>query len=281
MGQNGFRKGKSTIGTVAELTDDILFGINNKKYTIAAFTDLRKAFDTVSHDILGNKLHTFGFHNNIIAWLKDYLSNRKQRCKVSGITSDYLDITCGVPQGSILGPMLFLLYINDINNTLNLCKTKLYADDTVVYATHNSEPQCHELLSRDLEILLEWFNRNKLTINLDKTKLMLFATKNMQKKALFPDLEISGTKLQYVRQFNYLGVKLDNRLTFETHASECIRLVSHKLFLLAKIRKYIDKKQALTIYKSKIMPHCDYGDIFLLGLRSTGKNKGYAAKITK
>ena len=266
-GQNGFRKGRSTIGTAAELTDDILLGINNKHFTIGAFIDLRKAFDTVSHEILGSKLSKFGFHKNIIAWLSNYLSNRKQRCKVNGITSDYLDITCGVPQGSILGPMLFLLYINDINTMLNRCKTKLYADDTVVYATHINEQICHDWLCMDLKILMDWFNKNRLTINLDKTKLMLFATKNMQKKALFPQIELSGTKLQYVRQFNYLGVKLDSRLTFEMHANECLRLVSHKIFLLTKIRKYIDKKQALTIYKSKIMPYFDYGDIFLLGVQ--------------
>ena len=271
-GQNGFRKGRSTIGTVAELTDDILLGVNNKDYTIAAFVDLRKAFDTVSHEILGKKLHKFGFHDNIIAWLKNYLCNRSQRCKVNGSISNYSNITCGVPQGSILGPMLFLLYINDINTMLNRCKTKLYADDTVVYATHNSEQICYDWLCNDLEMLIEWFNNNKLTINLDKTKLMLFATKNMQKRANFPQVEISGTKLQYVRHFNYLGVKLDSRLTFEMHANECLRLVSHKIFLLTKIRKYIDKKQALTIYKSKIMPYFDYGDIFLLGVQVKTKD---------
>ena len=236
-GQNGFRKGRSTIGTVAELTDDILLGINDKNYTLAAFIDLRKAFDTVSHEILSKKMSKFGLHENIINWLKDYLRNRKQRCKVNGLTSEYQDITCGVPQGSILGPMLFLLYINDINNVLNLCKTKLYADDTVVYATNRSEAICHDWLCEDLQVLMNWLNRNKLTINLDKTKLMLFATKNMQKKANFSEVEIQGKNLQYVRQFNYLGVKLDNRVTFETHASECIRLVSHKLYLLTKIRK--------------------------------------------
>ena len=121
-------------------------------------------------------------------------------------------------------------------------------------------------------MLMEWFNINKHTINLDKTKLMLCATKNMQKKGSFYPIELSGTKLQYVRQFNYLGVKLDSRLTFESHASECIRLVSHKIFLLTKIRKYIDKRQALTIYKSKIMPYFDYGDIFLLGVQVKTRN---------
>ena len=138
---------------------------------------------------------------------------------MNGLTSGYMDITCSVPQGSILGPMVFLLYINDINNVLNLCKTKLYADDTVVYATNRDEVTCHLWLSDDLKILMECFNRNSLTINLEKTKLMLFATKNMQKKATFPKVDISGICLQYVRQFNYLGVIFDSRLNFEVHAS--------------------------------------------------------------
>ena len=138
-------------------------------------------------------------------------------------------------------------YINDINYTLNLCKTKLYADDTVVYASHQNEDVCHDWLCINLLSLLEWFNMNKLTINLDKTRLMLYGEKNMQKKAKYLDVERTGTKLQYVRQFNYLGVKLDNRLTFETRANECIRLVSHKLFLLTK-NKEIYRQETGTHY---------------------------------
>ena len=141
-----------------------------------------------------------------------------------------------------------------------------------MYATHGSEETCHDWVCKDLKVLMYWFNRNRLTINLDKTKLMLFATKNMQKKAKFTKIEINDKSLQYVRQFNYLGVKLDNRLTFELHANECIRLVSHKLYLLTKVRPFIDKKQALTIYKSKIMPYFDYGDIFLLGTQIKTKD---------
>ena len=147
--------------------------------------------------------------------------------------------------------------------------SKLYAADTVVYATNRYEATCHEWLCKDLKVLMKWFDGKRLTINLDKTKLMLFATKDMQKRAIFPDIEIKGKELQYVRQFNYLGVKLDCRLTFESHANECIRLVSHKVYLLTKVSNFVNTPQALTIYKSKTMPYFDYGDIFLFGTQVT------------
>ena len=261
--QGGFRKNKSTIVTTADLTDDIGLGLNESKYTLAAFVDLRKAFDTVNHEILINKLHDFGLHENTIAWLSNYLTGRKQLCLANSTISDTRDVVCGVPQGSILGPMLFLLYINDLENHLDHCKLKLYADDTVLYSTNVDEASAHANVKQDMNLLFEWCNKNKLTVSIKKTKLMLFGTKSMLKRAKNFNVFIGNEKLQYVNNFMYLGVKLDSLFTFELHAKECCRQVSHKNFVLSKIRRYINANQAVTIYKSMIQPYFCYGDVFL------------------
>ena len=262
--QGGFRKGRSTIATVASLTDEILLGINNREYTLASFIDLKKAFDTINHKILLKKLPYFGLNINLLQWIENYLSNRKQKCTVNGQTSSELPITCGVPQGSILGPLLFLIYVNDVSTNLLHTNVLLYADDTVIFAKHTDEQTAHLWVSQDLALLQNWCNRNQLTVNLSKTKLMLFGSKNMLKNGAKLDISMSGTKLQYVKHFNYLGMRLEDTLTFELHAAETIRMVAHKLFLLARIRKYITIGQSIAIYRSKIVPYFDYGDIFLI-----------------
>ena len=179
-------------------------------------------------------------------------------------TSSELYIKCGVPQGSIIGPLLFLLYINDLHKVLNCTKYCLYADDTVLYMSDSDVNNAHAGLQHDLNGLNEWCELNRVTINAKKTKLMLFGTNNMLKRARFPNTSIGNNNLLYVKIFNYLGVKLDCKLNFENHAKECLRLVSHKLYMLTKVRSYITNDQALTIYKSKILPYFDYGDIFYL-----------------
>ena len=271
--QGGFRKNNSTISTTAKFIDDILLGMNEKQYTVATFIDLKKAFDTINHDILIRKLPHFGINDNIVIWVKNYLTNRKQKCTVNGKTSSNLSISCGVPQGSILGPLLFLLFINDLDQELLHSKVLLYADDTVLYASHTQEDFAHLWVSEDLGVLLKWCINNKLTININKTKNMLFGTRNMLKRGVRNDILINGTKVQYVNHFNYLGIKLDSSLTFELHATECLRMVAHKLYLLGRMRKYISTEQAITIYKSKIVPYFDYGDIFLMSITSKTKQK--------
>ena len=261
--QGGFRKGRSTISTVAELTDDISLGVNNREYTIASFIDLKKAFDTINHNILLQKLPSFGLNIVIINWIQNYLSNRKQKCSVNGMTSEERDIICGVPQGSILGPLLFLLYVNDLGINLLHSNVLLYADDTVLFANHKDERIAQIWVQTDLELLSKWCNRNQLTINLAKTKLMLFGTRNMLKHCTKIDIEIDNQNLQYVKQFNYLGIKLEDTLTFELHAAETMRMVSYKLYLLSRVRKYITIGQSIAVYKSKVVPYFDYGDIFL------------------
>ena len=162
--------------------------------------------------------------------------------------------------------MLFLMFINDIDTNLVHSNALLYADDTVIYAKHKDDIVAHLWMSEDLNVICEWCQRNQLTINQKKTKVMLFGTRNMLKKCSYHDTFIKGFKLQYVTHFNYLGIKLDNSLTFEQHASETIRMVAHKLYLLSKVRKYINIQQAITIYRSMTVPYFDYGDIFLINI---------------
>ena len=264
--QGGFRKGRSTISTVATLTDDLLTGFNNKKYSIATFIDLKKAFDTINHDILIKKLPHFGMNIDIINWLSNYLTNRAQKCTVNGLSSRERPIRCGVPQGSILGPLLFLMFINDIDSSFVHSNVLLYADDTVIYATHEDELSAHLWMSEDLNVLCKWCHKNQLTINLKKTKVMIFGTRNMLKHSRKCDTIMNGSILQYVNHFNYLGIKLESTLTFEKHACETIRMVAHKLFLLSRVRKYVNIQQAITIYRSMIVPYFDYGDIFLCNI---------------
>ena len=167
----------------------------------------------------------------------------------------------------------FLMYVNDVSTNLLHTKVLLYADDTVIFARHKDEGMAHLWVSHDLILLQEWCNRNQLTINLSKTKLMLLGTKNMLKRGTKLDISLSGTKLQYVKHFNYLGMKLEDTLSFEWHATETMRMVAHKLYLLSKIRKYITIGQAIAIYKAKVVPYFDYGDIFLMNINQKAIDK--------
>ena len=172
-----------------------------------------------------------------------------------------------------MGPLLFLIYVNDVSTNLLHTNVLLYADDTVIFARHTNERTAHLWVSADLNLLYNWCRRNQLTINLSKTKLMLFGTKNMLKHGSKFDTDLSGEKLQYVKQFNYLGMKLEDTLTFELHAADTMRMVAHKLNLLSRIRKYIKIGQSIAIYKSKVVPYFDYGDIFLKNVSQKSLDK--------
>ena len=163
--QFGFRKNHSTTDSIATLVDNILHSVNDGKVTLAAFIDFKKAFDTVNHNILLEKLFYMGIRGPLLTWIKHYLSNRIQRTICNGKLSGTNDIVSGVPQGSILGPLFFLVYVNDLKNVLFGKNYQLYADDTVIYSTNNSFEGANNDLQNILDKFGVWCSENALTVN--------------------------------------------------------------------------------------------------------------------
>ena len=256
--QGGFRRGHSTVSTIADLTDDLFRNINEGRTTIAAFVDLRKAFDTVNIHILIDKLQCAGIRGNVLKWCKNYLSNRSQCTFVNGVKSDLQSITCGVPQGSVLGPLFFLIYVNDIQGAVENCGIKLYADDTVLYQSGVNVDEARGKLQKSVTEFKNWCDINALTINASKTKLMAFASRSRVKKCKNVDVRIGGKKLKIVPYFKYLGLTLDPTLNYGKHIASVTRLICYKMTLLAKLKKYLNANSALLIYKTMLLPYFDY-----------------------
>ena len=264
--QGGFRPNHSTTSTTAYFLNDLYTAMNDKQVSIAVFIDAMKAFDTVDHKILLKKLKHFGIIGKNYKWIESYLTDRKQCTVANDIISSEKVVTCGVPQGSVCGP-LFLLYINDITSSLKNCKVSLYADDTVLYITHHDIQVALGLLQQDLDSLYAWCKKNKVTINCKKTKYCVFGMKSIIKQSRNVDtiISLNDIVLNRVCSYKYLGFILDDRLNFNKHISELCKIITHKLYLLAKIRKYLTKSACITVFKTMILPLFEYGDILYEG----------------
>ena len=224
------------------------------------FIDLKKAFDTVDTSILVKKLELAGLRDEVLEWCISYLTNRYQCTIANNVTSNRMPVVCGVPQGSVLGPLFFLIYINDMLPALeNTGKVKLYADDTVIYHSGITVDQIMGESQNSLDKFSNWCSKNKLTINTRKTKLMVFGTRERVKRSKKACLYVNNDKLQMVPSFKYLGVLLDSTLTYNLHIKSLIRSILHKV--LAKVKTYLKDEVALQIYKSMILPFLDYADV--------------------
>ena len=180
--QYGFRKNRSTELAIIELVNKITKEIDHGKYTIGIFLDLSKAFHTIDHKILISKLEYYGIRGIARLWFENYLTNRKQIVKYKQIMSSEMIVQTGVPQGSILGPLLYILYINDIQNCSDIASMLLFADDTNLFYSHSCLKTLNETLQTEVEKIAEWLNTNKLSINTSKTKFILFRSSKKKKK---------------------------------------------------------------------------------------------------
>ena len=228
---------------------------------MAAFIDLKKAFDTVDLRILLDKLNQAGIRNGTLQWCKNYLSGRVQRTVANNSTSDQLPVTCSVPQGSVLGPLFFLVFINDLDRALTNCNLKLYADDSVIYVSGLDVNDAVAQLQTNLDKFSKWCRVNKLTINTKKPKLMVFGSRSKVKRAKNIKIKLAGDRLKKVPTYKYLGLVLDSTLNYNHHISYVIRTVLYKLMMLAKLKKYMNDDVALQIYRSMLLPYLDYADV--------------------
>ena len=257
--QFGFRKRYSTSHALIETVDSIRRLVDEGNYVMGLFVDLTKAFDTVNHEILLYKMNNYGIRGHANNFFGSYLSNRKQYMSVNGTESKLSSINCGVPQGSVLGPILFLLYINDIYRALKDCKINLFADDTCVFV---SDPSMKDLMTKSknqLSNLYKWCVSNKLTMNSTKTCYIIFHTKNKRKYLNITKMETTDICIERVFSVKYLGVILDSLLTWKDHINYvCGKLLKY-FGIFNHIKTFVSKSIARQLYFAFVYSTISYG----------------------
>lgn len=244
---------------------DINFSMNQNHYTLCAFVDYRKAFDCVNFEILISKLIDIGVSHRNIKWFENYFENRTQSVKASGHISECLPVSCGVPQGSVHGPLMFLIYVNDLPNLRISGNILMYADDVALYISGPNLSDLKLKFMNDLQLLSNWSNFNRLSINFTKPKFMCFSSRGLLRRITIPNaLAIdSSHNIDYVPNYSYLGVLLDPELNFEVTAKEVVKRVNHKLYLLSLIRKNLPTFGAILLYKTMVLPYFNYSNFLL------------------
>ena len=248
--QYGFRKARNTTQAIFRLTSDLLNTFHEKSYTVALFLDLSKAFDTINREILVHKLLIYGFRGVTNSFLSSYLSERKQYVDIGNFKSGIEFINHGVPQGSVLGPLLFNIYINDIVNVGD-AKKILFADDAVFYVTEGSLDMCIIKIKQLIKELTVWLDNNKLVANVKKTKLMLVTPRPFDH---LPDVYFNGSKLEWVSNIKYLGVVIDNKLSFIPQATEIFKKISKMHGVFYSLSSLVPKTTLVTLYNSLVYP---------------------------
>ena len=258
--QYGFRKKHSTKLSLINLINTLLKSLDEGKITLGIFIDFKKAFDTINHSILLKKMAHYGVRGIPLQWFSSYLSNRSQLLCYNGITSKGKKITYGVPQGSVLGPTLFLMFINDLPNATSFFHFRLFADDSNIFHTFDVGQKVinMEEVNTNLRKVQRWCNVNKITINLKKTNYMIIMGKR-QAVSVNGTLKVANTNIEEVSVASFVGIQIDIHLTWTAHIQMVNKCVRQKVGILFKIRHFVPKYILVLLYKSFIQPHMSYG----------------------
>ena len=257
--QSGFRPGYSTLSALIQMCDDWFNKMDNGELTGVVFLDIQKAFDSIDHNILLKKLKFYRISQIELKWFQSYLIDRYQQCQINGFLSKKGKIICGVPQGSILGPLLFLVYINDLPNSLKSTVPCLYADDTQIFTSSHDPINIAHSLNSDLENITDWLTVNKLQSHPTKTKMMVIGSRyNLDFKVSDSNIRINNNVVLPVFSQKCLGIYLDERLAFDVHIENLCKKKCSGIGVLRRIKHFVPKDCLLKLYKSLIQPYFDY-----------------------
>lgn len=246
--QFGFRRGMSTSTAIGELVNFVQGCFEDKLYAHASFYDLAKAFDSMSHDILCEKLRCLNFGEKCIDLLRSYLDDRYQFVNYNGESSSKLPLRFGVPQGSVLGPVLFLIFINDVGLTVSPPgRVILFADDTTALERSNDLQDLRGRVERSRDGIVRWFTENRLSVNSAKTQSIIFSLRKQPSKAC--------------ESVKYLGIYLDSGLRWEEHVNHLVKRLNKSIYLIRNLVKLVDVNTVFSAYYACFYSHMSYGII--------------------
>ena len=256
--QSGFRPNDSTVNQLSFMYHEFCKALDEKKELRIIFCDISKAFDKVWHHGLLYKLKKNGITGDLLAWFQSYLVGRKQRVVLRGHSSSWGNIQAGVPQGSVLGPLLFLVYINDITDVVN-CNLKMFADDTCLYVSAENSNISANILNHNIENVSKWANQWLVNFNPNKTKSMLIT--NKINKNQHPPLYFNNNMIEEVNEHKHLGVLINNKLNWKSHTQATVKSVSKLLDVMHKLSKELDRKSLERIYEVFVRSKLEYASI--------------------
>ena len=254
--QFGFQKGKCTTDAILEFLENAYESLNSNQHLLTVYLDFSKAFDTISHTILLRKLDHMGFRGPINSWLESYLSGRKQFVSIGKFKSEIRESTMGVPQGSTLGPLAFILYIADMKNCLTSMKAIHYADDSTLYLNIDKNTDCTTMINSELHSLNSWLKANKLFLNTTKTRYMIIHNRSKPPNL---NLKIENSPILRASSHKFLGIFIDETLKFDVHVNQLCSKISRNLGLIRRIKSFVPKNVVRQLHFSLIFSHITYG----------------------
>ena len=269
--QSGFLPGRSTTAQLLEMYDIFSAALDCNKEMRVVFLDIAKAFDRVWFKGLLYKLRKSGIGGPLLQWFHSYLLNRQQRVVINGVTSAWKEIRSGVPQGSVLGPLLFLIYINDITNVVKDCKIRLYADDTCLFLEVADRESTAKLIDQDLKRIAEWAKKWLLTFSPTKTKSLVISNKKDLK--LNPPIYFNNIEIEEVSSYSYLGLTLTQNLRWGDHVNVVSIKARKRLSMMLPLKYRLDRKTLQTMFLSFVSPIMDYGMVIWGGSYDCDINK--------